>query len=169
MRAARLEDTSIEGQRHAARLLELFYGWTNLDVPGLDRSHWERQALFDKVGALSKRSIEEVERYLKMKSQAEKENKRSKEDWQGLVKNDNQRANDLVGAAASGDTEALYELQQYRQCSNCAHVSHIDRTGQGHCHHCGRMYSGTQPMEWSPVVKLKEVRYCVGLFPCMKI
>ena len=122
-RAARLEDTSIEGQRHAARLLELFYGWTNLDVPGLDRSHWERQALFDKVGALSKRSIEEVERNLQTNLQTEKENKRSKEDWQGLVKNDNQRAKDLVGAAASGDTEALYELQQYRQCSNCTHVS----------------------------------------------
>ncbi len=54
-RAAGLEDSNTEGQRRAARMLALFYGWTNLDVPGLDRSHWERQALFDKVGALSKR------------------------------------------------------------------------------------------------------------------
>jgi len=49
-----------------------------------------------------------------MNSQTEKENKRSKEDWQGLVKNDNQRAKDLVEAAASGKTEAVCELQQYR-------------------------------------------------------
>src|ERR1700730_13686607 len=45
-------------------MLALFYGWNNVDVPGLDRSHWERQALFDKVSALPKRSIEEVERNL---------------------------------------------------------------------------------------------------------
>jgi len=95
-------------------MLELFYGWTNLNVPGLDRSHWECQAFLEKVGALSKRSIEEVERNLQMNSQTEKENKRSKEDWQGLVKNDNQRAKDLVEAAASGKTEAVCELQQYR-------------------------------------------------------
>jgi hypothetical protein len=167
--AAGLEDTSTEGQRRARRMLALFYGWNNVDVPGLDRSHWERQALFDKVSALTKRSIEEVERNLQMNSQTEKENKRSKEDWQGLVKNDNQRAKDLVEAAASGKTEVLCELQQYRQCSNCAHVSHSDQTHQGHCHHCGRMYSGTQPMEWSPVVKLADVPSCLGFFPCMKI
>ena len=47
--------------------------------------------------------------------------------------------------------------------------SHSDQTHQGHCHHCGRMYSGTQRMEWSPVVKLPDLPYCVGLFPCMKI
>jgi hypothetical protein len=167
--AAGLEDTSLQRQKQARRMLALFYGWTNVDVPGLDRSHWERQALFDKVSALTKRSIEEVERNLQTEIQTKIENERSKEDWQALVKNDNQHAKQLIGAAASGDTKALCGLQQYRQCNNCAHISHIDRTGQGHCHHCGRMYSGTQSMEWSPVVKLADIPYCVGLFPCMKI
>ena len=167
--AAGLEDTSIQRQKQARRMLALFYGWTNVEVPGLDRSHWERQALFDKVSALTKRSIEEVERNLQTEIQTKIENERSKEDWQALVKNDNQHAKQLIGAAESGDTKALCRLQQYQQCSNCAHVSHSDRTGQGHCHHCDRMYSGSQPMEWSPVVKLADVPYCVGVFPCMKM
>jgi len=166
--ATGVEDVSVQRRKWARDMLRLFYGCTNLNVPGLERSHWERQAFFKEIGALTKRSIEEVERNLQTEIQIETENKRSKEDWQALVKNDNQRAEQLIRAAASGETEALCELQQYRQCSNCAHVSHIDRTHQGHCHHCGRMYSGTQPMEWSPVVKLADVPYCLGFFPCMK-
>jgi len=163
------EDTSIHRRNWAGDMLRLFYGWTNLDVPGLERSYWDRQAFFKEIGALRKRSIEEVERNLQTEIQTKIENKRSKEDWQMLVKNDNQRARPLREAAAAGDSDALCELRDYRQCNNCAHVSHIDRTGQGHCHHCGRMYSGTQPMEWLPVVKLTELPYCAGLFPCMTI
>lgn len=167
--AAGLEDANTQRQGQARRMLKLFYGWTDVNVPGLERSHWDRQVLFEKVGALKKWSIEEVERNLQTEMQIELENKRTKEGWQALVKNDNQRAKTLVEAAASGDNGALCELQQYRQCGNCAHVSHSDQTHQGHCHHCGRMYSGTQRMEWSPVVKLPDLPYCVGLFPCMKI
>jgi hypothetical protein len=57
----------------------MFYGWTNVDVPDLSRSHWERQALFDKVRVLPKRSIEEVERNLQTNVAAE-EGMRSKAD-----------------------------------------------------------------------------------------
>jgi hypothetical protein len=167
--AVGLELTSTEEQGRARRMLALFYGWTDLNVPGLDRSHWDRQVFLEKVGALRKLSIEEVEWNLQTGRQTKIENNRSKKDWEALVKTDNQRAKHLVGAAASGDIKALCELQQYRQCSNCAHVSHSDRTDQGYCHHCDRMYSGTQPMEWSPVVKLADVPNCLGLFPCMKM
>jgi hypothetical protein len=121
--AAGLEETSIERQSRARRMLKLFYGWTNLNVPGLDRSHWERQAFFEEVRALSKRSIEEVVQNLQTETQTKIENERSKEDWQALVKNDNQHAKQLIGAAASGDTKALCELQQYRQCNNLC-ISH---------------------------------------------
>jgi hypothetical protein len=147
--AAGLEHTSTERQSRARRMLALFYGRTDLNVPGLDGSYSERQPVFDKIRALKKRSIEEVEQAI----QAEIENKRSKEDWQALAKNDNQRAEHLVNASTSGDTEGLCELQQYRQCSNCAHVSHIDRTHQGKCHHCGRINFGTEAMKWLPIVK----------------
>ena len=77
--AVGLELTSTEEQERARRMLALFYGWTDLNVPGLDRSHWERQALFDKVSALPKRSIEEVERNLQTNLPAE-EDKRPKAD-----------------------------------------------------------------------------------------
>jgi hypothetical protein len=167
--ATGVEDVSVQRRKWAGDMLRLFYGWTNLDVPGLERSYWDRQAFLEKFGALKKRSLEEVEWNLETKIQTAMENKRSKEDWEVLVKNDNQRALPLREAAAAGDIDALWELRDYRQCSNCAHVSHNDRTHQGHCHHCGRMYSGTQPMEWSPVVKLADVPYCVGVFPCTKI
>lgn len=148
--AAGLEPASTERQSRARRMLALFYGWTDLNVPGLDGNHWERQAVVDRIRALKKRSIEEVEQTI----HAEIENKRSKEDWQALVKNDNQRAEHLVKAAASGSPEGLCELQQYRHCSNCAHVSHIDRTHQGKCHHCGRINLGTEAMKWLPVIGL---------------
>ena len=159
--ATRLEDTSTQRREWAADMLRLFYGWTNLDVPGLERPHWDREAFFKAIGALRKRSIEEVERNLQTEIQTAIEKKRSKEDWQVLVKNDNQRARPLREAAAAGDIDALCELRDYRQCSNCAHVSHNDRTRQGHCHHCGRMYSGSQPMEWSPVGAAGGNRYIV--------
>ena len=167
--AAGLEPSSTEAQSRARRMLALLYDWTDLNVPGLDRSYLDREAFFEKVRALNKYSIEEVEQNLQTEIRIKIENERSKEDWLVLVKNDNEHAKQLIGAAASGDTKALCELQQYRQCGNCAHVSHIDQTGQGHCHHCGRMYSRTRSTEWSSLVKLADVPYCVGLFPCMKI
>jgi hypothetical protein len=162
--ASGLEPASTERQSLAHRMLALFYGWTDLNAPGFDGNHWERKAVFDRIRALKKRSIEEVKQTI----HAEIENKRSKEDWQALVKNDNQRAEHLVKAAASGSPEGLCELQQYRQCSNCAHASHIDRTHQGKCHHCGRINFGTEAMKWLPVMKLADVPRCMGLFPCIK-
>lgn len=54
-------------------MLGLLYGWTNVDVPDLSRSHWERQALFDKVRVLPKRSIEEIERNLQTNVAAEED------------------------------------------------------------------------------------------------
>ena len=53
---------------------------------------------------------------------------RPKEEWQLLVKQDNQKAKFLVGAFENGDSDALQNLTFFRQCSNCKHVSYIDRT-----------------------------------------
>ncbi len=90
--AVGLELTSTEEQERARRMLALFYGWTDLNVPGLDRSHWDRQVFLEKVGALRKLSIEEVEWNLQTERQTKIENNRSKKDWEALVKIDNQRA-----------------------------------------------------------------------------
>ena len=70
-----LELSSDEARQLARRMLKLFYGWTDLDVPGHDRSYWEQKAMFDKLRAVKKRSMEEVEQTM----QAEMKSNRSKE------------------------------------------------------------------------------------------
>ena len=70
-----LELSSDEARQLARRMLKLFYGWTDLDVPGHDRSYWEQKAMFDKLRAVKKRSMEEVEQTI----QAEMKSNRSKE------------------------------------------------------------------------------------------
>jgi uncharacterized membrane protein len=163
--AVELEPSGEERQKRAIRMLDLFYGWTDFELPGLDHPSVEYEQVCVKLRAWKKRSIEEVEQHIEHTKKAEIENQRSQEDWEALVKRNNQHAKELI---ADGNSEALSELEQYRQCSNCTHVSHIDQTHQGHCHHCGRMNSGTNAMEWLPVVKLAKVPNCLGLFPCSK-
>jgi hypothetical protein len=151
--------TGIETETRARRMLELFYNWTDLKLPPGDR---EREALFEKAGTLKKRSIEEVEKIVAEREQNEIHKNWSRTDWRNLVKGENNEAQNLIEAAKSGDTGALFKLRQYRQCSNCGHVSHIDRTHQGHCHHCDRMCAAPPGMRWSPVLKFEEVPYCTG-------
>lgn len=92
---------------------------------------------------------------------------RPKEEWQLLVKQDNQKAKFLVGAFENGDSDALQKLTSFRQCSNCKHVSHIDRTRRNRCYHCERPeVGGDDPMTWLPILKTEKIDYCTGLFPC---
>ena len=141
---------------NARKMLDLFYGWTDLSYPGLDRSHSERELLFDKLRALKKRSLQEVKDMVEKSIELD----RPKEEWQLLVKQDNEKAKFLVGAFENGDSDALQKLTFFRQCSNCKHVSHIDRTHRNRCYHCER------PVTWLPILKTEKIDYCVGLFPC---
>jgi hypothetical protein len=161
--AAGLEDASPERQKRASRMLQLFYGWTDLNVPVSPRPYGELAAFFEKVQSLKKRSLEDVEKFVGgTRKQNEIQKHWSREDWRNVVKGDNNEAQNLVRAAKSGDTKALLKLQEYQQCSNCGHVSRIDRTTQGHCHHCDRMRGDLPGMHWVPVVQLPEVPYCTG-------
>lgn len=145
------------------RALRLFYGNINLDDPRL-HDQWRRESFYKELRALKKRSLEEIEKRIKL----QEEEQRTKTDWQHLAQQDNERARNLIPAAEGGDLGALQELAKYRQCSNCTHVSHIERTNQGFCHHCDRMISGSQPMTWSHVIRLADMRHCWGRFPCLK-
>jgi len=70
-----LELSSDEARLSARRMLKLFYGWTDLDVPGPGRSYGEQIAMFERLRAVKKRSMEEVEQTI----QAEMKSNRSKE------------------------------------------------------------------------------------------
>src|SRR2546422_120465 len=70
-----LELSSDEARQSARRMLKLFYGWTDLDVPGPGRSYGEQIAMFERLRAVKKRSMEEVEQTI----QAEMKSNRSKE------------------------------------------------------------------------------------------
>jgi hypothetical protein len=94
-----------------------------------------------------KRSIEEVERNLQTEMQIETENKRSKEDWQALVKNDN-NVRDPCVKQPQPVTAMHYVI--FGTIGNAAigRMSRTsDRTHQGHCHHCDRM---RQPLRLGP-------------------
>src|SRR2546427_18482 len=56
-----LELSSYEASLSAPLMLKLFYGWTDLDVPGPGRSYGEQIAMFERLRAVKKRSMEEVE------------------------------------------------------------------------------------------------------------
>ena len=143
---------------NARKMLDLFYGWT-----GLDRSHSEREQLFDELRALKKRSLQEVKDMVEKRIELD----RTKEEWQLLVKEDNQKAKLLVEAFENGDSDAPQKLTFFRQCSNCKHVSHIDRTRRNRCYHCERPeVGGDDPMTWLPILKTEKIDYCTGLFPC---
>jgi hypothetical protein len=55
-----LESASFEEQRRARQMLALFYGWTYLDL-SIKSSYLEREQVFERVRALKKRSLKEVE------------------------------------------------------------------------------------------------------------
>jgi hypothetical protein len=150
-----------EKSKWAGGALRLFYPNIDLSDRRLYHTTREREGFYNTVVGQKKLSLKEAEKL-------EAEKKLSTADWRQLVQADNRRAENLLFAAKGGNGEAVRELWNYRQCSNCTHVSRIDRTGQGFCHHCDTMTSGSQPMEWLPVVKLVDLPYCLGIFPCRK-